>query len=57
MLFLPSAACLFLATVEILLAGESSCFCNGLRMGRAHTPKIKAGRKPGLVADGNSLET
>jgi len=57
MLFLPSAACLFLATVEILLAGESSCFCNGLRMGRAHTPKIKAGRKPGLVADGNSPET
>jgi hypothetical protein len=48
MLFLQVAACLFLATVEILLAGGIVMFLQRISAGRESAPKNKAGRKPGL---------
>ena len=46
MLVLPLSACLFLATVEILLAGESSFSCNSLATGWPLRPKIRPGASP-----------
>jgi hypothetical protein len=50
MLFLPVAACLFLATVEILLAGAIVMFLQWISIGRGCTrQKPRPGASPALA--------